>query len=43
MVLYDTEEDTVYTEFNDQGTGEPITRAITLMEDADRISWTQYY
>ena len=26
MVLYDTEEDT-YTEFNDQGTGEPITRA----------------
>ena len=37
MVLYNTEEDS-YGVFNDQGTGEPITRAITLIEEADRIA-----
>ena len=35
--LYNTEEDS-YGVFNDQGTGEPITRAITLIEEADRIA-----
>ena len=37
IVLYDTEENS-YTECNDHGSGEPITRAITLIEEADRIA-----
>ena len=37
MVLYNTEEDS-YGVFNDQGTGELITRAITLIEEADRVA-----
>ena len=37
LVLHDTEEKTT-VRYNDQGTGEPITRALTILEDADCIS-----
>ena len=36
MVIYNTDDDTT-TVYNDHGTGEPITRGITYLEEADKI------
>ena len=35
-VIYDTENDS-YAQYNDSGTQDPIIRAITRLEEADRI------
>ena len=37
LVLYDTKENTTVAYNDEGGDGEPITRAITLMEEADRL------
>lgn len=38
LVLHDTEENTTVAYNDEGGDGEPITRAITLMETADRLA-----